>query len=90
MDNFTVKKRLFNNINRSIIIGSVFFIISCEKKVDKFNENPKVNAETSSFEKPTEKNLKENTLLFYLKKAKTVKPDSKNGIPFSKLDFDKL
>ncbi|WP_426277196.1 hypothetical protein ACN9MN_17730 [Chryseobacterium sp. S-02] len=34
--------------------------------------------------------LNEETLVSYLKTAKILKPSTKNGLPFSKLDYDKI
>lgn len=38
----------------------------------------------------TSKLIKENTLLSYVVNAKTVKPNYANGIPFAKLDYNKI
>lgn len=82
--------KLFININRSIIIGSVFFIFSCQKKTEISNNLPKQKIETAISEAETVNALKEDSLLSYLKTAKTLKPNTKNGLPFSKIDYDKI
>ena len=38
----------------------------------------------------TSKTIKEKVLLEYIDSAKTVKPNPKNGVPFDKLDYDKI
>ena len=38
----------------------------------------------------TSKIIKEKVLLEYINSAKTVRPNTKNGVPFDKLDYDKV
>jgi hypothetical protein len=89
MNNSSINMKFLNIINRSIILGSVFLIFSCQKKIEKIKEQTQEDPILSA-ELQKRKALSEATLLSYLKAAKTVKPNPANGIPFNKLDYDKI
>lgn len=89
MINFFIRMKLFNDMYRFIIIGSVFLIFSCQEKTETIKEIPQEEKSWSA-ELEKRKTLSETTLLSYLKTAKTVKPNSLNGVPFNKLDYDKI
>lgn len=80
-------------MSRSIFFGLAFFIFSCQTKI----ENSNTISEEKTEEPPppplridTSKTLKEKTLLAYIPAAGLIRPDPKNGIPFDKLDYDKI
>ncbi|MCP2027333.1 hypothetical protein L1276_002490 [Flavobacterium sp. HSC-32F16] len=80
-------------LNLAITFWAVLFFVSCQKKSENSN-NVSIEKKTilqkksSPIDNP--KNLKEEVLLNYIDKATTIKPNSKNGVPFDKLDYDKV
>lgn len=87
-------KQLYNPfLNLAITFWVVLFFVSCQKKSENSN-NVSIEKKTilpkksSPIDNP--KNLKEEVLLNYIYKAPVIIPNSKNGVPFDKLDYDKI
>lgn len=87
-------KQLFAFFSTLIImLFTTITLISCEKKAE---IKDKVAIEDKSILPPKKpsidysKSLKEDVLLDYTTKASTIQPNYKNGVPFDKLDYDKI
>jgi hypothetical protein len=85
----TKKIHIFNTL---ILIGLVFFEFSCRKIPENKNtiSNQTIEPSPPPFKIDPTKTLKENQLIDYISKASKVKPNQKNGIPFNKLNYDKV
>lgn len=80
-------------INLLIVFVSAIVLVSCEKKIEK-KEKIEIIDKTIPPKKSVaienSKNLKEKVLLDYIITAPNVLPNPKNGIPFDKLNYDKI
>lgn len=80
-------------INLLIVFVSAIVLVSCEKKIEK-KEKIEIIDKTIPPKKSVaienSKNLKEKVLLDYITTAPNVLPNPKNGIPFDKLNYDKI
>lgn len=87
-------KLLFNTISirQSIFIGLTFFMFSCQKTAEKSKiSNEEIqDPSISSLYSDSLTFLKEKALLEYIHTADILKPNVKNGIPFSQLDYDRV
>lgn len=74
------------------IFSLTILLVCCQTKTE--NEVAKVSADKVLPSPPewidTTKIIKEKMLLDYITTAKTVKANSQNGIPFSRLEYDKV
>lgn len=88
MINYSMKLCKHRFIYQSTFVGLVFFMFSCKQQI----ENTKSISE-KKIEIPqllSDSTLKEKTLNDYIQTAETIKPNVKNGVPFNKLDYDKI
>lgn len=87
-------KLLFNTISicQSIFIGLTFFLFSCQKTAEtsKISNEEIQEPSISSLYSDSLTFLKEKALLQYIHTADILKPNVKNGIPFSQLDYDRV
>lgn len=81
--------KLFNYtlIYQSTLAGLVFFMFSCQKKMDSSEEKTEISTPLYN---TIPNALKEKALLDYIKTADIIKSNIRNGIPFSQLDYDKI
>ncbi|WP_131797332.1 hypothetical protein [Chryseobacterium kwangjuense] len=80
--------KLFNHtfICQSTLVGLAFFMFSCQKKAElkkSAEVHPPLYSKISNA-------LKEKVLVNYIQTADIIKPHIKNGVPFHKLDYDKI
>lgn len=82
--------------NQLFTLTLAALLFSCQEKPAKHPPQPtnKTSSESATTShRPgfdTSKALQEKTLLDYIVTAKTIKPNIQNGIPFNKLDYDKI
>ncbi|MFH6994632.1 hypothetical protein [Flavobacterium sp. FlaQc-48] len=83
--------KLLSNLFFNLLI--LLVLVSCQAKLDPKN-SVQIDDKTILPKKPysidKSKFLKKEVLLDYITKANTITPNAKNGVPFDKLDYDKI
>lgn len=80
-------------INFILIFVTTILFVSCQTKSDnkeKINIIDKTILPQKTMAIENSKNLKEKVLLDYVTAAPNILPNSKNGVPFDKLNYDKI
>lgn len=80
-------------INFILIFVTTILFVSCQKKSDnkeKINIIDKTILPQKTMAIENSKNLKEKVLLDYVTAAPNILSNSKNGVPFDKLNYDKI
>lgn len=88
-------KKFTNRFPSSLfVVFSIVIINACQSKDIQKETIAKSDSSSQTIPPPVEdisgKTLSEKILLDYVVSAKSVKPNSKNGIPFNQLDYDKV
>ncbi|MGL4631563.1 MAG: hypothetical protein ACRCVT_10195 [Leadbetterella sp.] len=79
------------SVNQVVFCVFVVFLISCKQKL----ENQSVINQSNNVPHPpswvdSTKIIKEPILLDYVASSNTIKPNIENGVPYGKLDYDKI